>query len=363
MARPYNFYAGPAAIPLPALQAVQSELLDYNGSGLSIMEVSHRGKDYDHVHEETIALVKELMGLDDRFHVLLLHGGASTQFAMVPMNFLPADGSADYILTGEWSKKALKEAKGLGKPRVAATTELEGGVFRAIPKQDQLDLDANAAYCHFTTNNTIFGTQFNTMPQTGDVPLVADMSSDILSRQIDPSPFGLIYAGAQKNLGPSGLALVVIRDDMVGKCKAGVPTMFSYKTHVDKNSLFNTPPCLAIYVMNKVLHWLKGEGGVDAIEKVNAEKAAIIYGAIDGSGGYYRNTIAPEDRSKMNIVFNLPSEELEKKFVKEGEAAGFIGIKGHRSVGGIRISAYNAAPLQAAKDVAVFMKEFCAKNG
>jgi len=362
MARLHNYYAGPAALPLEALEAAREELLDFMGSGVSVMETSHRSKEYDQVHNETISLVKELMGLGDNYKVLLLQGGASLQFAMVPMNLLGADASADYLQTGAWSKKAIKEAKIIGTARVAATTE-QDGVFTSIPKQGQLDLDPKAVYCHITSNNTIFGTQWRSFPDTGTVPLVGDMSSDILSRKFDPTPFGIIYAGAQKNLGPAGLAVVIVRDDILEKCNKGLPTLLSYNTHADKNSLFNTPPCFTIYMVNKVLNWVKGRGGVEAMEKENTEKAELIYSTIDGSSGFYKNTIASENRSQMNVVFRLTTEELEKKFVADGLAAGFLGIKGHRSVGGIRVSIYNANTLDSVKDVVAFMKEFMAKNG
>ena len=362
MARAHNYYAGPAALPTEVLEIAQQELLDFAGSGVSVMETSHRSKEFDRVHTEAIALTKELLGLSDDYKVLLLQGGASMQFAMVPMNLLGQGASADYLVTGAWSQKALKEAQIIGKARVAADTEVDG-VFTSIPKQQDLDLDAKAAYCHITSNNTIFGTQWRQFPDTGGVPLVADMSSDILSRKIDPGPFGIIYAGAQKNLGPSGMAVVIIRDDMLAKCNTKLPTLLSYKTHADKNSLFNTPPSFAIYMVNRVLNWLKANGGVAAMEKQNTAKAECIYGAIDQSNGFYTNNIAAEDRSQMNVVFRLPSEDLEKKFVAEGLAAGFVGMKGHRSVGGIRVSIYNANGLDSVKDVVGFMKDFATKNG
>ncbi|MBN1435927.1 MAG: 3-phosphoserine/phosphohydroxythreonine transaminase [Sedimentisphaerales bacterium] len=361
MARVYNFYAGPAAIPQEALKIAQDELLDFQGTGISVMAISHRDKKYDAVHCETIALVKELMGLGDDFEVLLLQGGASLQFAMVPMNLLGKDQSADYVLTGAWSQKAIKEAKIIGKARVAATTE-EDGIFRSIPKQDQLDLDPKASYCHITSNNTIFGTQYRQFPNTGAVPIVADMSSDIMSHTFDPKPFGIIYAGAQKNLGPAGLALVIIRKDVLERCASGLPTMLSYKTHAEKNSLYNTAPTFPIYMVNKVLNWLKAKGGVPAMEKENNAKAKMLYGAIDNSNGFYKNNIPAEDRSQMNVVFRLPNEDLEKKFVADGLAAGFVGMKGHRSVGGIRISIYNANGLDAVKDVVAFMGDFASAN-
>ncbi|MFC1783934.1 3-phosphoserine/phosphohydroxythreonine transaminase [Planctomycetota bacterium] len=361
MARVHNYYAGPAALPLAVLEEARDELLEFRGSGVSVMETSHRSKEFDDLHNETIGLFKELMGLGDNFKVLLLQGGASLQFAMVPMNLLGEGKSADYIQTGSWSKKALKEAKLFGTVRVAATTE-QDGVFRSIPKQENLDLDPNAVYCHLTSNNTIFGTQWRQFPDTAGVPLVADMSSDILSRAVDPAPFGIIYAGAQKNLGPSGVTVVAIRDDVLDKCSKDTTTMLNYHTHADKNSLFNTPPCLAIYILHKVLSWTKAQGGVESLEKSNDAKAELIYGAIDGSDGFYNCPVDKDSRSYMNVVFRLPTEELEKKFAADGLAAGFLGLKGHRSVGGIRVSMYNANGLDSVKDMVGFMKDFAAQN-
>ncbi len=363
MARVHNYYAGPAALPVEAIKAAQEELLDFRGAGMSVMEISHRAKEYDALHNETIELFKELAGLGDNFKVLLLQGGASLQFAMVPMNLLTKDKSADYLMTGAWSKKAIKEAKLFGGTRVAATTEKDG-VFFSIPKQEDLDLDGNAVYCHITSNNTIFGTQWRKFPDTGGVPLVADMSSDILSRRFDTAPFGIIYAGAQKNLGPAGVTVVAVREDMLEKMnKEGVPTLLSYHTHVDKNSLFNTPPCFAIYMVNQSLKWVKSRGGAEAMEKENEAKAKLIYGTIDENSDFFKSPIEPGSRSHMNVVFRLPSEDLEKNFVAEGAKAGFIGLKGHRSVGGIRVSIYNANTLDSVKDVVAFMKDFAAKNG
>ncbi len=362
MARVYNFYAGPAAIPQTVLEAAQAELLDFAGTGVSVMATSHRSKEYDAVHCETVSLVKELMNLGDDYEVLLLQGGASLQFAMIPMNFLTPETSADYVITGSWSKKALKEAKLFGKTNIAADSAVDGNYIR-VPSQDQLKLDPNAKYCHITSNNTIAGTQWDKFPDTGNVPLVADMSSDILSKQFDPKPFGIIYAGAQKNLGPAGMALVIIRKDMLAQANAGLTSMLSYKTHADSNSLYNTCPTFTIYIVNKVLHWIKDNGGVAGIEKINDQKANLLYGAIDNSNGFYKNPVEPNSRSKMNVVFRLPTEELEAKFVKEGLGAGFVGIKGHRSVGGIRVSIYNANGLDAVEAVVAFMKDFAAKNG
>ena len=361
MPRLRNFYAGPAALPTEVLEQARGELLDFQSSGVSVMETSHRSKEYDQVHNDVVSLVKELMGLGDNFKVCMLQGGASMQFAMVPMNLLAEGKSADYLVTGSWSKKAIKEAKIIGSAKVAATTENDG-VFTAIPKADQIDLDPKAVYCHITSNNTIYGTQWQSFPDTGTVPLVADMSSDILSRTFDPNPFGIIYAGAQKNLGPSGVALVIIRDDILELCSKNLPTLLQYQTHVDKNSLYNTPPTFGIYMMNKVLNWIKARGGVAAVQQENEQKAKLLYDAIDNSNGYYKNTIAPEDRSAMNVVFNLANEDLEKKFVTDGLAAGFVGLKGHRSIGGIRISMYNANRLDAVEEVVKFMNDFADQN-
>lgn len=362
MARLHNFYAGPAALPEEVIKEAQAELLDFAGSGVSVMETSHRSKEYDAVHTGAMALVKELMGLGDDYEVLFVQGGASMQFALIPMNLLGDGKSADYILTGSWSLKAVKEAKRFGTANVAATTE-EDGVFRTIPKAADLKLDPKVQYCHLTSNNTIFGTQFRSFPNVGNVPLVADMSSDILSRRFDPKPFGIIYAGAQKNLGPAGVALVIIRKDILAQCSDDLPTMMKYKTYAEKQSLFNTPPCLTIYMLNKVLNWVKRNGGVEGMEKQNEAKAKLLYGAIDGSGGFYKNTIPADDRSWMNVVFRLPSEDLEKKFVADGLAGGFVGLKGHRSVGGIRVSMYNANPLSAIQELVDFMADFQKKNG
>lgn len=302
MPRVHNFYAGPAALPLEVLQAAREELLDFQNSGVSVMETSHRSKEYDAVHNEAGQLFSELLGLGDNFKVLFLQGGASLQFAMIPMNLLSPEQNADYIITGAWSKKALKEAKLFGNAKVAGNTEVDG-VFNSIPAADQLDLDPNAQYCHLTSNNTIFGTQWQTFPDTGNVPLVADMSSDILSRRFDPSPFGIIYAGAQKNIGPAGVAVVAIRDDVLDKCKKnGVPTMLSYHTHADKNSLFNTPPCFTIYMVNKVFNWLKNKGGIAAIEKKKKPAGQVL--AIDD----------PRTSTRIDFIGGIRgTAELEKR--------------------------------------------------
>ena len=361
--RKINFNPGPAGLPVEALKVVQEELLNYRGSGISIMEASHRGKDFDEVHEQAQALLKELFEIPDGFKVLLLQGGASTQFAMIPMNFLSSGQSADYVNTGAWSRKAIKEAKLFGNVNVAGTSEETN--FNTLPALDSLRLDPNARYCHITTNNTIFGTQFKQFPDTGGVPLCCDMSSDILSRRIDWKNIGMAYAGAQKNLGPSGLTVVVLRESFLETAKAeGVPTMLSYRTHWDKNSLFNTPPTFSIYIFKNILEWVKSLGGLDAMEKRNVEKGEILYGAIDANPDFFKGAVADKQyRSLMNVTFRLPSEDLEKKFVADGLEAGFLGLKGHRSVGGIRVSMYNAVSPDQIRSFVEFMNGFAGANG
>jgi phosphoserine aminotransferase len=359
MKRAYNYYAGPAALPLEAIEQAQKELLDFENAGMSVMEISHRSKEYEKVHNEASALVRELLNVPENYKTLWLQGGASLQFAMVPMNLLGGEKSADYVLTGSWSKKALKEAKLFGKTRTAASSEDKG--FTYVPTK--FDFDPKAEYVHVTSNNTIYGTQWMTFPDAGAVPLIADMSSDFLWRPFDVKPFGLIYAGAQKNLGPAGVTLALIRDDVLAKCNPNLTTMLKYGTHAAENSLYNTPPCFAIYMVRNVLRWVKKQGGLQAMEKQNRAKGALLYGAIDGSGGFYKNPNNAADRSFMNVVFRLPSEELEAKFVADGKARGFIGLKGHRSVGGIRVSMYNACPLSSIEELTAFMKEFMKANG
>ena len=326
---------------------------------MSILETSHRSKEYDAVNNEAINLVKRLLSLPDDYHVLFLHGGASLQFAMVPMNLLGGDRSADYVITGYWSQKAFKEAKIIGTCRVAASSEDKN--FASIPKV--LDLDPGARYVHITSNNTTKGTQFSDFPDTGGVPLVADMSSDILWRPFDVRPFGLIYAGAQKNLGPAGVTLVLIRDDILGQCNPDLPTLLKFPTHAKENSIFHTPPVFAIYMVRNVLRWVTGFGGLEGMEKRNRKKGRILYDLIDASDGFYKNPVEKEDRSMMNVVFRLPSDDLEARFIAEGRDAGFIGLKGHRSAGGCRVSMYNATSIGSIRDLAVFMKAFMAKNG
>jgi len=363
MARVLNFNPGPAGLPLAALEQAQRELLDFRGTGMSIMEHSHRGKDYEAVHDEAFALIRELLGISSDYEVLFLSGGASEQFAVIPMNLLPRGKSADYILTGGWSEKAFEEAKLVGEVRVAATT-VEQGRYTRIPRADELQLDPRAAYVHMTSNNTLFGTQWPTssFPETGPVPLVADMSSDILSRNIDVARFGLIYAAATKNVGPSGITVVIIRKDLLAAGRTDIPKIFRYKTHADNRSLYNTPPTFSIYLMRNVLAWIKAEGGLDAMESRNREKGRVLYEAIDELPRFYRSPVEKGSRSLMNVVFRLPSEKLEEEFVASAKRNGMVGLKGHRSVGGIRASTYNAVSPAAVTALASFMREFASEH-
>lgn len=362
MKRIINFNAGPAAIPLEVLEQAQSELLDWKGTGMSVMEVSHRSKEYEEMHNHAIAQFKELAGMGDDWKILFLTGGASTQFLMLPMNMLGEGKGADYLVTGHWSKAAVKEAKRFG-PLNITSVEGEGGSFTRIPAQSELKLDPKAAYVHMTSNNTIFGSQWQYWPEVGKLPLVCDMSSDVFSRPFPADKFSMIYAGAQKNLGPSGVTVVAIRDSFLAQAKEDLPTMMSYKIHADNNSLYNTPPCFSIYILDLTLAWIKKMGGLKAMEKINDEKAKILYEAIDASGGFFKGPVEKESRSKMNVVFRLPSLELEESFVKEAKAAGIIGVKGHRSTGGIRFSIYNANLVENVRKSVDFMKDFQKKNG
>jgi len=359
--RIFNFNAGPAVLPLEVLQEAQAEFLNYKGTGMSIMEISHRSKPYEAINAEAEANLKELLGLGDNYRVLFLQGGASTQFAMVPMNFLPEGRTADYILTGAWSEKALKEAKLFGKTHVAATTA--DGNYKRIPRMDEIQLSENPAYVHITSNNTIFGTQWNELPSFGQVPLIADMSSDILNKPFVAENFAMIYAGAQKNLGPSGVTVVIIRKDLLENNPKNITTMLRYETHSKNDSLYNTPPSFSVYMLNLVLKWLKAQGGLVGIGKRNVEKAGLIYDTIDHSGGFFTGHADLDSRSLMNVTFRLPNEELEKTFAKEAEQAGLVGLKGHRSVGGLRASIYNAMSVEGCKALQDFMLEFKRKNG
>jgi phosphoserine aminotransferase len=351
-----NFNAGPAALPLEALERAQRELTDFAGTGMSIIEHSHRGKAYEAVHNEAIGLIRELLGVPDSHQVLLLQGGASQQFAVVPMNLLPAGKSADYVVTGAWGKKAFQEAKTVGTVRnIGGDAEAKPA---RVPKQSELSIDPNAAYVHLTSNETIGGNQFHEFPDTGKVPLVADMSSDILWKPIDVSKFALIYAGAQKNIGPSGVTLVIARKDLIEGGRKDIPKIFQYATHAGENSLYNTPATFAIYLVRNVLDLVKAGGGLVAMEKKNREKARLIYDAIDARPDFYKCPVETGARSTMNVVFNLPTEALEGEFVSGAQKQGMVGLKGHRSVGGIRASIYNAVPVEWVQALVRFMNDF-----
>ncbi|MFH1037830.1 MAG: 3-phosphoserine/phosphohydroxythreonine transaminase [PVC group bacterium] len=352
--RPYNLYAGPAILPGEVMSQVQDELMDIAGTGLSILESSHRGTAYADINDSARQDLRDLLGIPDSYAVLFLPGGASLQFGMVPMNFLRG-GKADYVNTGAWAKKAIKEAKLFGEVHIAGSSE--DGNFSYVPALSDLDLSPDARYLHICSNETIGGIRWPRFPETGDIPLIADMSSEICSRKIDVSRFGMIYAGAQKNLGPAGVTVVIISEKMLKKCPDGLTTMLNYRTHVENDSNYNTPPVFSVYMVGLVLKWLKKRGGIEAMEAANNEKAALLYGMIDGTD-FYRGTAAAEDRSIMNVTFRLPTEELEAAFIAEARKAGFVGLKGHRSVGGIRASIYNAFPLEGVEALVHFMQSF-----
>jgi phosphoserine aminotransferase len=360
MSRAYNFNAGPAALPLEVLEIAQKELTDFNGTGMSIMEHSHRGKAYDAVHAEAVANMGKLLGLTDDYQVLFLQGGASLQFAQIPMNLLGAGQTADYVNSGAWANKAIKEAKKIGNVNILADTSKD--IPTTLPDYASLAYTPGAAYVHVTSNETISGTQMKAFPKT-DAPLVADMSSDILCRPIDITQFGLIYAGAQKNLGPSGVTLVVVRKDLIERAPATLPTMLQYRTQAKENSLYNTPSTFGIYILMLVSRWLLAKGGAAGIETINQAKADKLYAAFDNSGGFYKGTAVKEFRSTMNVTWRLPTEELEAQFIKEATALKMIGLKGHRDVGGCRASIYNACPVEAVDALVAFMADFQAKNG
>lgn len=358
--RIFNFSAGPAVLPVPVLEEAQRDLLSLPGVGMSVMEISHRSKTFDEIHARAENGIRELLSIPDNYRILFLQGGASLQFSMVPMNLLPADGSADYIITGSWGKKALKEAKRCGNINVAAT--MADGGFTRVPGNEEINLNSSASYVHITSNETIEGVQWKHEPDTGSVALVCDASSDILSRAIPAAKYGLIYAGAQKNIGPSGVTLVIIRDDLRQRIPDGLHTMLDYRTHVENNSLYNTPNTWGIYIISLVCKWIKEKGGIAAMEQENDEKARLLYDAIDATD-FYRGHADVDCRSAMNVTYRLPSEELEKKFTSEATAQGLDGLKGHRSVGGIRASIYNAFPRAGVEALVSFMKEFERKNG
>ncbi|KIO60864.1 3-phosphoserine/phosphohydroxythreonine transaminase [Caldibacillus thermoamylovorans] len=359
MGRVYNFSAGPAQLPVSVLERAQEELLSYQEKGMSVMEMSHRSSDFKKIIERTEELIRELMEIPETYRVLFIQGGASLQFSMVPLNLLKDGGHAYYVNTGSWSKKALSEAKKIGEAKILASSDDQN--FTYIPELDLQQINEQTDYVHITTNNTIEGTRFTKFPNTGHVPLVADASSNILSEQWDVSKFGLIYAGAQKNLGISGLTIVIIREDLIGHAKADIPTMLNYETYTKNNSLYNTPPTFAIYITMLLMEWLKEQGGVAAIEERNKEKANLLYKAIEDSKLFYSN-VKREDRSLMNIPFMTDSDELNKLFVKEAEQEGLHQLKGHRSVGGMRASIYNAMPIEGVKTLVDFMNEFERKH-
>jgi phosphoserine aminotransferase len=361
-ARVHNFGAGPATLPLPVLEQVQAELLDYRGSGMSVMEMSHRSATFEKIIEEAEADLRALLGLAGDHAVLFLQGGATLQFAMVPANLRPAGSSADYAVSGHWAKAALKEAEKSGRARACGSSETSG--FARVPAASELDPDPKAAYLHFTSNNTIYGTQWAREPEPPPgVPLVCDASSDALSRPLDTGRYGLLYAGAQKNLGPAGITLVVVRRGLLERTPAGLPALLDYRLMAEKRSLYNTPPTFTIYVVGLVLKWLREIGGLAGVAARNEAKAALLYGAIDGSGGFYRGHARREDRSRMNVTFRLASEALEKRFLGEASASGLSGLKGHRSVGGLRASLYNACSIESVRALVDFMAEFQRRHG
>ncbi len=360
MARVYNFSAGPSMLPESVLAKAAAEMMDYQGSGQSVMEMSHRSKVYQGIFDETEALLREVMEIPDNYKVLFLQGGASTQFEMIPMNLMTGSGKADYVVTGQFSKKAYKEAKRFGEVNLVASSEDK--TFSYIPKLDPATFTPDADYFYICMNNTIFGTVYHDLPETGDVPLVADASSCILSRPIDVSKFGILYAGAQKNMAPAGVTVVIIREDLIGK-NDNLATMQNYVTHAENGSMYNTPPCYSIYMMKLVLEWIKNEvGGLDKMLERNEKKAGILYDYLDNSK-LFKNPVAKEDRSLMNVPFVTGDADLDAKFVKEAAAAGFVNIKGHRSVGGMRASIYNAMPIEGVEKLVAFMKKFEEENG
>ncbi len=357
----YNFSAGPAVLPKEVLQQAQAELIDWHGSGMSVMEMSHRGKEYMGIQAKAEADLRELMGIPVNYKVLFLQGGASLQFSMIPLNLLRGKLSADYVYTGEWSKKAISEAKKFSYVNVAASNTDKNSSY--VPAFNTWKLDKDAAYVHYTPNETIGGVEFNWVPDVGNVPLVADMSSCILSRQIDISRFGLIYAGAQKNIGPAGLTIVIVRDDLVGHADPRLPAMMNYQTHSDNDSMYNTPPTYGIYVAGLVFQMLKRKGGIAAMEKTNIAKAGLLYAAIDASNGFYKCPVATADRSRMNVPFTLKDANLDGDFIKQADARGLLQLKGHRSVGGMRASIYNAMPLEGVQALVNFMNDFSRQHG
>ncbi len=356
MARVYNFSAGPSMLPESVLRKAADEMLDYNGSGQSVMEMSHRSKTYDAIIKECEALLREVMQIPDNYKVLFLQGGASSQFAMIPLNLMNKNGKADFIITGQWANKAYQEAARYGDAYAVASSKDK--TFSYIPKTTAADFRQDADYVHICMNNTIYGTKYKELPDTGNVPLIADISSCVLSEPIDVSKFAMLYAGAQKNMAPAGLTVVIIREDLIGQARDITPTMFNYQIHADNDSMYNTPPCYTIYVCKLVLEWIKNEiGGLDKMKEINEKKAKILYDFLDQSK-LFKGTVVPEDRSLMNIPFVTGDEEMDAKFVKAAAEAGFVNLKGHRSVGGMRASIYNAMPVEGVEKLVAFMSDF-----
>lgn len=359
MARVYNFSAGPSMLPEEVLKKAAEEMLDYQGSGQSVMEMSHRSKVFDGIIKETEALFREIMNIPDNYKVLFLQGGASTQFAAIPLNFMNGSGKADYIITGQWAKKAFAEAKKYGEARAVASSADK--TFTYIPKTKREDFDPEADYVYICMNNTIYGTVYHEIPDVGDIPLIADVSSCFLSEPLDVTKFAMVYGGAQKNVAPAGVTICIIREDMLGKARDITPTMLDYKIQADADSLYNTPPCWNIYITKLVLEWIKGLGGLAAMKERNEKKAKILYDFLDSSK-MFRGTVVPEDRSLMNVPFVTDSEELNAKFIKEAADNGFINLKGHRTVGGMRASIYNAMPIEGVEKLVAFMQKFEQEN-
>ncbi|HBT66005.1 MAG TPA: 3-phosphoserine/phosphohydroxythreonine aminotransferase [Ruminococcaceae bacterium] len=360
MAIVYNFSAGPSMLPESVLKKAASEMLDYEGSGQSVMEMSHRSKIYETIIQGCESLLREVMSIPDNYKVLFLQGGASSQFAMIPLNLMNGSGKADFVITGQWANKAYQEASRYGKTNIVSSSK--DRTFSYIPELDESTFTPDADYFHICVNNTIYGTRYTQLPSTGNVPLIGDISSCILSEPIDVSKFGVLYAGAQKNMAPAGLTVVIIREDLIGKARDITPTMFNYQTHSDNDSMYNTPPCYSIYMCKLVLEWIKNEiGGLQSMQAINEKKAAMIYDFLDSSK-MFRGTVEKKDRSLMNIPFITGNEELDAKFVKQAAAAGFINLKGHRTVGGMRASIYNAMPVEGVKKLVTFMKAFESEN-
>ncbi len=357
--RVYNFSAGPAILPEEVLKKAAAEMLEYGNSGQSVMEMSHRSKEYQAIIDSVEAKLRDLMNIPENYKVLFLQGGASSQFAMIPLNLMNKNGKADFVITGQWANKAYQEASRYGKCNAVASSKDK--TFSYIPELDKSKFDPEADFFHICYNNTIYGTRFNELPDTGDVPIIADMSSCILSEPVDVSKYGMIYAGAQKNMGPAGLTVVIIREDLIGNAMDITPTMFNYQTHADNGSMYNTPPTYGIYILGLVLDWVAEKGGLEAMAKYNAEKAAILYDFLDESK-LFKATVQGKDRSMMNVPFVTGNEELDAKFVSEAKKAGLINIKGHRSVGGMRASIYNAMPIDGVKALVEFMRKFEAEN-